>query len=62
MDVAGDDIYLAGNEYYMDMSDYSEYYTAYLWKNGTEVTLEVSTTDTSIWDVECAFVSRGQNM
>ena len=50
--VAGSDIYVAGNAYDMDYDTYEEIYRSPVWKNGTEMALEVVT----VWGLACAFV------
>ena len=46
--VAGSDIYVAGNAYDMDYGTYEEIYRSPVWKNGTEMALEVVTSETFI--------------
>lgn len=55
--VAGSDIYVAGNAYDMDYGTYEEIYRSPVWKNGTEMALEVVSSDNfTVWGLACAFV------
>lgn len=55
--VAGSDIYVAGNAYDMDYDTYEEIYRSPVWKNGTEMALEVVSSDNfTVWGLACAFV------
>lgn len=60
--VAGSDIYVAGNAYDMDYGTYEEIYRSPVWKNGTEMALEVVSSDNfTVWGLACAFVTRKSN-
>lgn len=57
--VAGNDIYVAGNENAGYDSEYNQINIAYLWKNGVEQELEVEyKNDFSLWGVICAYVEK----
>ena len=56
--VDGDDIYVAGNAYNMDMSTYEEFYTAYLWKNGEAQSFTTVSNDNTIWAMTIAHISK----
>lgn len=57
--VAGNDIYVAGNENAGYDSEYNPINIAYLWKNGVEQELEVEyKNDFSLWGVICAYVEK----
>ena len=55
--VAGSDIYVAGNAYDFDYTTFEEIYRSPVWKNGTEMALEVVISDNfTVWGLACAFV------
>ncbi len=57
--VAGNDIYVAGNESAGYDSEYNPINIAHLWKNGVEQELEVEyKNDFSLWGVICAYVEQ----
>jgi len=57
--VAGNDIYVAGNESAGYDSEYNPINHAHLWKNGVEQELEVKyKNDFSLWGVTCAYVEK----
>lgn len=57
--VAGDDVYVAGNEVDFDYQTYEDINRAHLWKNGAPMQLEVTNPDNvSLWGVTCAFVDK----
>ncbi len=56
--VDGDDIYVAGSEYSMDMSTFEESYKSYVWKNKEPQTLETKSNDNIIWAMTIAHISK----
>lgn len=56
--VDGDNVYVAGNAYDMDMTTYEEFYTAYLWKNGEPQSLMTISNDNTIWAMTIAHISK----
>lgn len=57
--VDGENVYVAGNEYSMDMTTYEDHYKAYLWKNGEKEELEVKSADNNtIWAMTIAHISK----
>lgn len=57
--VAGNDIYVAGNESAGYDAEYNLINLAHLWKNGVEQELEVEyKNDFSIWGITCAYIEK----
>lgn len=57
--VAGDNVYVAGNEVFFNPTTYEDVNRAHLWKNGTSQPLETVDSDhVSLWGVTCAFVDK----
>ena len=57
--VAGNDIYVAGNVFDFDYTSFEDIYRSPVWKNGTEMSLEVvSANNFTVWGLACAFVDK----
>ena len=57
--VAGNDVYVSGNIYDFDYIAMEEVYRSPVWKNGTEMSLEVvSAKNFTVWGLACAFVDK----